>query len=175
MALIRVRDDLVRERAISLAQNALNATTPSGGKKKYRLTEREIKKLIGQAELELRKKLTEEYLEDKNALPSVVPEPDESSIGTEPGPKPEPSSSPAAKRHWCIKWIPIDRQREYIDQAVAAGDYFNRVEAVSAAVDLMMESTPLARATDLEIQNSGLGTQCSGETAVVSHAGCPSD
>lgn len=32
-----------------------------------------------------------------------------------------------------------------------------------------------AVATELEIQNKSLGTQCSGETAVVSHAGCPSD
>jgi len=92
MALIRVRDDLVRERAILLAENALNATTPSGGKKKERLTEREIKKLIGQAEQEVRKTLTTEYLEDKNTSPSDVPKPDKSSIETEPGPEPVHSS-----------------------------------------------------------------------------------
>ena len=49
ITLIRVKDDPVRERAISLAENALNASTPTGGKKVKSLTEREIKKIIQRA------------------------------------------------------------------------------------------------------------------------------
>lgn len=60
MALIRVKDEQVRERAISLAQNALNVSTPTGGKVRKSLTEREIKKLIEQADKEVRKELMKE-------------------------------------------------------------------------------------------------------------------
>jgi hypothetical protein len=49
--LLRVRDDSVRNLAISLAENALNELTPTGGKKCDRLTEPEIKKIIKKAEI----------------------------------------------------------------------------------------------------------------------------
>jgi hypothetical protein len=52
-ALIRIRDEPVKELAISLAQNALNDTTPTGGRKRKSLTEREIKNLIQKAEIEI--------------------------------------------------------------------------------------------------------------------------
>jgi hypothetical protein len=52
--LIGVRDESVRNRAISLAQNALNDATPTGGTIQKRLTEPEIKKLIQKAEVEIR-------------------------------------------------------------------------------------------------------------------------
>jgi hypothetical protein len=52
--LISVRDESVKNRAISLAQNALIDATPTGGTIQKRLTEPEIKKLIQKAEVEIR-------------------------------------------------------------------------------------------------------------------------
>jgi hypothetical protein len=47
MALIRIKDEPVKNRAISLAEKALKEETPTGGKKKKELTEREIKQIVG--------------------------------------------------------------------------------------------------------------------------------
>ncbi len=76
MALIRVKDEQVRERAISLAQNALNASTPTGGKWKKSLTEPEIRKIISQAETELGKTVApkpEEKTPPRNTPPKQKP------------------------------------------------------------------------------------------------------
>jgi hypothetical protein len=73
MALIRVKDEQVRDRAISLAQNALNASTPTGGKKQKSLTEREIKKLIDRADLEVRKELQKDPAPPKGPKPAPAP------------------------------------------------------------------------------------------------------
>lgn len=54
IALIRVKDDNIRERAISLAKNALNLETPTGGKKNKKLTEKDIRKIIDKAVKEIR-------------------------------------------------------------------------------------------------------------------------
>jgi len=82
LALIRVKNNPVRERAVLLAENALKGTTPTGGKKKTRLTEREIKKIIDQADREIRSELSD------------VSETTESSLGPEPKPESEsPSNS----------------------------------------------------------------------------------
>ena len=85
--LIRVQDETVRERAISLAGNALKSTTPTGGKKKTRLTEREIKKIIDTAERQIRTELTKKILEKRNIPSSVTSEITESSLGGESGPE----------------------------------------------------------------------------------------
>ncbi len=79
MALIRVKDDQVRERAILLCKNALNRTNATGGKWKTRLTEREIKKIIDTAERQMRTELTKKILEERNEASSVAPETTESS------------------------------------------------------------------------------------------------
>lgn len=84
MALIRVKDDPVRERAISHAQNALNDTLPTGGKKKKSLTEREVKKLIERADIEVRKELM------KDLPPEKKP------------PRPAPAPVPAVKPARCM-------------------------------------------------------------------------
>lgn len=48
--LLRVRDDDIKNIAISLAEKALKELTPTGGKKRDRLTEPEIKEIIKKAE-----------------------------------------------------------------------------------------------------------------------------
>lgn len=54
LTLIRVVDDPVRDRTISLAENTLKEETPTGGKKRdKRLPEKTIKKVIEQAEHEI--------------------------------------------------------------------------------------------------------------------------
>ena len=53
MTLLRVKDEPVKDLAISLAINALNVSTPTGGKTHDRLTEPDIKKLIQKAKLEI--------------------------------------------------------------------------------------------------------------------------
>jgi len=76
MALLRVKDDKERESAISLAENALNVSTPTGGKKRDRLTEPEIKKLIKKAEMVVRGKLTQKNECEKETQPvNVAPQP----------------------------------------------------------------------------------------------------
>jgi hypothetical protein len=63
IALIRVKDDNVRDKAISLVENVLKSKTPTGGKRVKSLTEREIKKIIGIAEGEIRSELGQQYKE----------------------------------------------------------------------------------------------------------------
>lgn len=55
MALIRVKDEKVRDLAIRHVENRLNDLLPTGGKKVKSLTEPEIRKIISQAEKELGK------------------------------------------------------------------------------------------------------------------------
>jgi hypothetical protein len=75
MALIRTKNEQVKDLAISLAKNALNAKTPTGGKKKQRLSEREIKALIHKADLKIQSKLTkkdEQEEGNQNVPPSAT-------------------------------------------------------------------------------------------------------
>ena len=53
IALISIKDDPVRNRAISLAEKVLKEETPTGGKKREKLTEHEIKKIVDQSFKEL--------------------------------------------------------------------------------------------------------------------------
>jgi hypothetical protein len=87
MALKRVKDDQVRDLAISLAIKALNITTPTGGKTHVRLTEQEIKKLIQKAEKQVGgestekggRKIKEKLVNDNHqqiSLPNDEPVPD---------------------------------------------------------------------------------------------------
>jgi hypothetical protein len=69
LALIRIKDEPVKNRAISLAINTLKEETPTGGKKHDRLTELEIKKLIDRAEREIRGELTKKYEQEKKDAP----------------------------------------------------------------------------------------------------------
>jgi len=266
VTLIRVRDAPVRERAISLAEHALKSTTPTGGKKKTRLTEREIKKLIERAAKEVRTELSDVSKNPESSLGpeprpdsspitaavDTVPVPDQSQqqlptplqlqpaeqvnggsaspptsstfsikmcfsgicpdgeshlilypgkrsrecdlVGTEitqlphnncpllvqqreatvggtttAVETPAPADTSATKWPGVIQWVPNERQREYIDQMVTSGYYPSSSKVISAALDRMMESTPVARAkAELEIQDLGLGTHCSGKTGVYS-------
>jgi hypothetical protein len=61
MALIRIKDEDVRNHAISLAEKALKEETPTGGKKRDRLTEKEIKKIVDISFKEVRIDLTEKF------------------------------------------------------------------------------------------------------------------
>jgi len=54
ITLIRVQDEQVRERAILHAQNKLNRQTPTGGQHTKTLTEKDIKKIIETAQIEIR-------------------------------------------------------------------------------------------------------------------------
>ena len=53
MVLLRIKDKLVKDLAISLAENALNELTPTGGKKHKRLTEPDMRKQIRKVEVEI--------------------------------------------------------------------------------------------------------------------------
>jgi hypothetical protein len=64
-ALIRIKDDPVREKAISHVKNALNKETPTGGKCTKTLTEQEIKKIIKNAELEVLSEIRKKHEENK--------------------------------------------------------------------------------------------------------------
>ena len=69
MALIRIKDDPVRDKAISWAKNALNSETHVGKNKRIKLTRREIQKFIQKAELEVRGELTKKYEQEKKTAP----------------------------------------------------------------------------------------------------------
>jgi len=65
MALIRIPDEQVKARAISLGENRLKQITPTGGKKEKALTEKEIRTLIKKADMEVRKELMGTVTEDQ--------------------------------------------------------------------------------------------------------------
>lgn len=74
--LISKKDALVKDRAISLAENTLNDKTPTGGKKKNQLTEKEIKAILKKAEMEVRGEITQKTKDSrKPAEPAPVETP----------------------------------------------------------------------------------------------------
>jgi hypothetical protein len=73
IALIRIKDDPVRARAVSLAEKALNQATPTGGKKQTRLTEKEVRKLIQKAEMEVRGEFTKKYEQEREGKSAPTP------------------------------------------------------------------------------------------------------
>ena len=75
LALIRIKDEPVKNRAISLAINTLKEETPTGGQKRDRLTEKEIKKLIDRAEREVRGELAKKYRQEKKPSYNGTPQP----------------------------------------------------------------------------------------------------
>jgi len=84
IALIRVKDEQVRERAILSVKNTLNQTNATGGKWKTTFTEKEVKKIIEKVELELRKEAIAEIKAEREVSPIleviedvVEPEPEE--------------------------------------------------------------------------------------------------
>lgn len=78
-ALISIRDDPVRDKAILSVSNALKSGKhPLTGEflKDKRLPEKTIKKVIRKVEMEVRGELTEKYKEEKQAGPEKEPEKD---------------------------------------------------------------------------------------------------
>jgi hypothetical protein len=73
LTLIRVKDEDIKARAVSLAQNALNISTPTGGKKNKGLTAKDIKKIIDIACTEIRMERPTEN--PHNAQPEPEPAP----------------------------------------------------------------------------------------------------
>lgn len=69
--LITVKDEDIKNKAISLAEKALKQETPTGGTIKKRLTEQEIRKLIHTAEKEIRGDLTKKFAAEKEKEPAV--------------------------------------------------------------------------------------------------------
>ena len=67
IALIRIKDEQVRERAISWAKNALNKETHIGKNRKDTLTEKEIKKVIEDIEIEVRNEAMEKEISEIHA------------------------------------------------------------------------------------------------------------
>ena len=67
--LIRVKDAMVRERAISSVKTALNQTNATGGKWKTTFTEKEVKKIIEKVEHDIRKEMMAEIKADREASP----------------------------------------------------------------------------------------------------------
>lgn len=105
MALIRVKDEPVRERAILHVKNALNDTLPTGGKKRKSLTEKEVKKIIEGAEREIRLELAKKYSKDRKENPpednigsEKDPEPNKENTNQKPEPQKEPEEKPQVKK-----------------------------------------------------------------------------
>lgn len=94
MALIRIVDDPVREKAISSISKSLESGKhPLTGKilKDKKLTEREIKQVIEKSEMEVRGELTKKYTEDrKNKTSPVREEPPDAHPDPEPPTKTDP-------------------------------------------------------------------------------------
>jgi hypothetical protein len=72
--LIDVRDEKIKNHAISLAENALKEETPTGGRKKKLLTETDVRGIIRKSEKEIRGELTEKYKAEKKPEPAKEPE-----------------------------------------------------------------------------------------------------
>jgi hypothetical protein len=86
IALIRIRDEPVKERAISLAKNALNRTTPTGGRRTSGLTERDMKRIIESAKREVLEELGNAPPVHQDLTPQEpeAAEPTPSATSTEP-------------------------------------------------------------------------------------------
>jgi len=80
ITLIRVKDEDTRACAISLAQNALNQETPTGGRKYKSLTEKQVKQIIHEADLQVRNDL----IKAGKPVPKSDP----------PKPRPVPTATP---------------------------------------------------------------------------------
>ena len=95
LALIDVPDEPVRDLAISLAENLLNAETPTKGKVTKKLTGKKVKDLINAAELEVRGEIIKKIKREKK---SVVQDEDgyvdERPIEPAPAPVPDPEPAP---------------------------------------------------------------------------------
>jgi hypothetical protein len=100
--LIDVRDEKIKNHAISLAENALKEKTPTGGRKKKLLTETDVRGIIRKSEKEIRGELTEKYKAEKKPTepaPEIPKEPQtdhvaDASKTIEPAPEetpPQPS------------------------------------------------------------------------------------
>jgi uncharacterized surface protein with fasciclin (FAS1) repeats len=98
ITLIRVQDEEVRERAISSCKNLLNQTNATGGKWHKTLTEKEIKKIIEDAEIEVRNekvekiRAEEESEEQRTGIKNITQEEVDKLMGIteEPAKDPEP-------------------------------------------------------------------------------------
>ena len=100
MALIDIRDDPVREKAISSISKAFDSNKhPVTGQilKDKKLTEREIKKVIEKAEMEVRGELSKKYAEQRKNKPTPEETPAIVEEKVEPQtvqPDPEPAKIP---------------------------------------------------------------------------------
>lgn len=96
ITLIRVQDEQVRERAILHAQNRLTRQTPTGGQHIKTLTEKDIKKIIEDAEIEIRNaeverlQAEEEEEEKRTGIKNITQEEVNKLLGNEPEPIPGP-------------------------------------------------------------------------------------
>lgn len=88
--LISHKDEDIRNRAISIAENRLKQETPTGGKIEKRLTEPEVRKILKKAEIEVRGELTEKYKKEAEAKPPSPFQPATNSIAVTDSP-PQPS------------------------------------------------------------------------------------
>jgi hypothetical protein len=80
ITLIRVKDEDVKNKAISLVKNALIQEMPNGGKKNFRLTKPEVRKFVKKAEVEVRGKMVEEFKKDTDQKPASPYQPQPNSI-----------------------------------------------------------------------------------------------
>lgn len=73
IALIRIKDEQVKNHAISLVKNALNEKTPTGGTKYSKFTKPQIRKFIKKADLDIRGEMVKEIIasEPKKQDPST--------------------------------------------------------------------------------------------------------
>lgn len=97
MALIDIRDDPVREKAISSISKAFDSNKhPVTGQilKDKKLTEREIKKVIEKAEMEVRGELSKKYAEDRKNNPPSKPEEKKDPPKKEAPPVAQPDPAP---------------------------------------------------------------------------------
>jgi hypothetical protein len=69
LTLIRIKDPVVKERAISSCKNRLNLTNATGGKWHKTLTEKEVKKIVEDVEIEIRNEKIDKIVAEEEASP----------------------------------------------------------------------------------------------------------
>jgi hypothetical protein len=152
MTLIRIKDKQVKALAISLAKKALTDKTPTGGKKKRRLTQREIQVLIHKAEIKIQGEQTgkdeqEEGTQNPSAAliaatlcekPSDQNQPENGEPTSPPESVPsQPLSSPATEtttQQFIVRGLSSERIK-VLDAMIEAGNAKTHLEAIEYFID----------------------------------------
>jgi hypothetical protein len=162
IALIRIKDDNVRERAIIKCRERLNGKIGAGRGNTKHITEKEVKKVITDIENEIRSELSKQYQEDILKIKESITDLQQQSPTTfvqqvieqtpnitikeriiEP-PQPKPIISNAIsveeKIQFLTKNILKPSHLEYIQQMISSGNAENEVDALQIILDSVCEA-----------------------------------